>query len=46
MMNAWLMVVAWGAGVASVFLVADMIWTDLACRRAERATTAIRRLRL
>lgn len=39
MMNAWLMTIAWGAGLASLFLVADMIRTDLACRRAERATT-------
>lgn len=37
MMTAWLMTVAWGAGVASFLLVADMIRTDLACRRAERA---------
>lgn len=43
MMTAWLMVVAWGAGIASLFLVADMIWTDVTCRRAERATTRRRR---
>ena len=34
-----LMFVAWGAGVASFLLVADMIKTDLICRRAERVAT-------
>lgn len=42
MMNAWLMVVAWGAGIASLLLVADMIKTDFACRRAERAVALSR----
>jgi hypothetical protein len=31
-----LLIVAWGAGLASLFLVADMIMTDISCRRAER----------
>lgn len=35
-MDACLMVVAWGAGIASFLLVADMIMTDMTCRRAER----------
>jgi len=38
MMSAWLLVVAWGAGIASFLLVADMIKTDMSCRRAERAS--------
>ena len=36
MMSAWLLVVAWGAGIASFLLVADMIRTDMTCRKAER----------
>ncbi len=35
-MDALLLVIAWGAGLVSLFLVADMITTDLAHRRAER----------
>ncbi len=35
-MDGWLLAVAWGAGVAGLLLVADMIKTDLACRRLER----------
>jgi hypothetical protein len=35
-MSAWLMLIASGAGVASLLLVADMIKTDVAMRRAER----------
>ena len=36
-MNAWLLVVAWGSGIASLLLVVDMIKTDFSCRRAERS---------
>jgi hypothetical protein len=36
-MDAVLLIVAWGAGLASLFLVADMIMTDISCRRAERS---------
>lgn len=36
-MDACLMIIAWGAGLASLFLVADMIKTDLTCRKADRA---------
>jgi hypothetical protein len=36
-MGAWLMMIASGAGIASVLLVADMIKTDLAVCRAERS---------
>ncbi len=39
MMDAILLVIAWGAGLMSLFLVADMIATDLAQRRAERIAT-------
>lgn len=35
-MDAVLLVIAWGAGLMSLFLVADMIATDIAQRRAER----------
>jgi hypothetical protein len=35
-MESLLMVFAWSAGIASLFLVADMIAGDLAMRRAER----------
>lgn len=35
-MDALLLIVAWGAGIASLFLVADMIVADFSCRRAER----------
>lgn len=35
-MDAMLLVVAWCAGLASLFLTADMIMTDISCRRAER----------
>lgn len=35
-MDAILLVIAWGAGLMSLFLVADMIACDLAHRRAER----------
>ena len=37
MMDA-LMIVAWGSGIASLLLVADMIKTDMSCRKAERGT--------
>jgi hypothetical protein len=36
MMGTLLMCVAWGAGIASLLLVADMIKTDLSMQRAER----------
>jgi hypothetical protein len=36
MINEWLLAIAWGAGLASLFLTADMIKTDIACRKAER----------
>ena len=32
----WLLTVAWGAGLASLFLVADMIKRDIASRRQLR----------
>ena len=35
-MNDLLLILAWGAGVASFLLVADMIKTDIDCRRGER----------
>jgi hypothetical protein len=35
-----LLCVAWGAGIASLCLVADMISSDLASRRRERLTVA------
>ena len=35
-MDALLLIVAWGAGLTGLFLVADMIAADLANRRAER----------
>jgi hypothetical protein len=35
-MDALLLIVAWGAGLMSLFLVADMIASDLVNRRAER----------
>jgi len=35
-MDALLLIVAWGAGLMSLFLVADMIAADFATRRAER----------
>lgn len=38
-MDAVLLVIAWGAGLMSLFLVADMIACDLAHRRAERIAT-------
>ena len=38
-MDALLLIVAWGAGIASLFLVADMIVADFSCRRAERITS-------
>lgn len=40
-MDALLLIVAWGAGIASLFLVADMIAADLANRRAERMAARI-----
>ena len=36
MMDALLLIFAWGAGIMSLFLVADMIAADFATRRAER----------
>jgi hypothetical protein len=35
-MDALLLIVAWAAGIASLFLVADMIAADFTNRRAER----------
>ena len=35
-MDAVLLIVAWAAGITSLFLVGDMIAADLANRRAER----------
>lgn len=35
-MDALLLIVAWAAGIAGLFLVGDMIAADLANRRAER----------
>jgi hypothetical protein len=35
-MDVLLLIVAWGAGLTSLFLVADMIASDLVNRRAER----------
>jgi uncharacterized membrane protein len=35
-MNALLQILAWAAGIISLFLVGDMIVADLAYRRAER----------
>jgi cell division protein FtsX len=32
----WLLFVAWGAGLASLFLVADMIKADITARRHQR----------
>ncbi len=40
-MSHWLLAIAWGAALASLYLVADMIMTDFVCRRAERV--ALRR---
>jgi hypothetical protein len=40
-MNHWMLAIAWGAALASLYLVADMITTDFVCRRAERV--ALRR---
>ncbi len=36
MMSNWLLAIAWGSALASLYLIADMVMTDLACRRAER----------
>jgi hypothetical protein len=36
LMDALLLVVAWVAGILSLFLVGDMIAADVATRRAER----------
>ena len=41
MISAWALcvtVLSWGSATAGLLLVADMINTDLRCRRAERAT--------
>jgi hypothetical protein len=38
-MDALLLIVAWAAGIASLFLIGDMIAADLANRRAERLAT-------
>jgi hypothetical protein len=35
-MDALLLIIAWAAGIAGLFLVGDMIAADLANRRAER----------
>ena len=42
MISAWALcvtVLAWGSATAGLLLVADMINTDLRCRRAERAAS-------
>ncbi len=39
----WLLFVAWGAGLASLYLVADMIKRDIASRRQLRVITMRRR---
>ncbi len=39
MMSNWLLAVAWGSALASLYLIADMIMTDLASRRAWRVAT-------
>jgi hypothetical protein len=44
-MDALLLIVAWGAGLMSLFLVADMIASDLVSRRAERVAARIERER-
>jgi cell division protein FtsX len=36
----WLLLVAWGACVASLFLVADMIKSDIASRRHQRVAVS------
>jgi hypothetical protein len=43
MMDAWLMLIAWSAGLVSLLLVADMIKTDISSRRAERVPTRLPR---
>jgi hypothetical protein len=40
-MDALLLIVAWVAGIASLFLIADMIAADFANRRAERLATRV-----
>src|SRR5690348_10683883 len=44
-MDALLLIVAWGAGLISLFLVADMIASDIVNRRAERVAARIERER-
>ncbi len=44
-MDALLLIVAWGAGLMSLFLVADMIASDLVNRRAERVAARVERER-
>jgi hypothetical protein len=34
MMSNWLLAIAWGSALASLYLIADMIMTDVASRRA------------
>src|SRR6266851_1927020 len=41
-MDALLLIVAWGAGLMSLFLVADMIASDLVNRRAARTARMLR----
>jgi len=36
MMSNWLLAIAWGSTLASLYLIADMIVTDVAGRRAAR----------
>ena len=40
-MDALLLIVAWVAGIASLFLIADMIAADFANRRAERLSARL-----
>ena len=39
MISIWLLAIAWGACLASLFLIADMIRTDIVCRKAERTAS-------
>jgi hypothetical protein len=40
-MDALLLIVAWVAGIASLFLIADMIAADFSNRRAERLAARV-----
>jgi len=41
----WLLFVAWAAGLASLYLVADMIKADISSRRQQRVIAARHRRR-